>query len=457
MTQDRPASSSRWAMFQYSCRTLLLMMVVISVFFAWYSDREKLTKKVQRLDDELTVLRAALGDSVLNYDIPYDPYVYGANSRYFPGSARTFGPAGYSGYVRAGNNVPPPPAMSSGAAVATPSIPDTTVRGVLYRLFNAQKAWLSQNLNDNRDWQEFLAAYTDPFPYNSLAPSYDYSPSPPKAESRAKAKKPPSGDTSPKVDGRNYPVAKLLPVVRAMLQDGDSEVRLVTMMHLRGLERRFTNFVPTLIRVLDDQNSEVRRCAVTALTQMGPSAKKARPRLEELMNSSEAMDAVTAAAALAKIDPSIDLVSRLTELLTSESEQVSSQAAFILLQLGPEKAAPAVPTLLSLLDHKQARMRVTAAHAFSTLAPRDEAIDTLTEYVKKEKDPTVKMTMARIVLRLKAGVHATQSQSGKPYRRTRQLIFTSDDFRSILDEWERIWGLDQPGHAKPIRTHGGII
>ncbi len=47
--------------------------------------------------------------------------------------------------------------------------------------------------------------------------------------------------------------------------------------------------------------------------------------------------------------------------------------------------------------------------------------------------------------------------SADPVRRTRQLIFTSEDLRSILDTWERIWFLDQPSHLKPFRTHGGII
>jgi hypothetical protein len=47
--------------------------------------------------------------------------------------------------------------------------------------------------------------------------------------------------------------------------------------------------------------------------------------------------------------------------------------------------------------------------------------------------------------------------SGDPLRRTQQLIFTSEDFRLILDEWERFWMLDQPAHTTPYRTHGGII
>jgi hypothetical protein len=47
--------------------------------------------------------------------------------------------------------------------------------------------------------------------------------------------------------------------------------------------------------------------------------------------------------------------------------------------------------------------------------------------------------------------------SADPTRRAQQLIFTSEDLRAVLDEWERIWFLDQPSHMKPFRTHGGIL
>lgn len=47
--------------------------------------------------------------------------------------------------------------------------------------------------------------------------------------------------------------------------------------------------------------------------------------------------------------------------------------------------------------------------------------------------------------------------SGDPLRRTQQLIFTSEDMRLILDEWERFWMLDMPSHTTPYRSHGGII
>jgi hypothetical protein len=47
--------------------------------------------------------------------------------------------------------------------------------------------------------------------------------------------------------------------------------------------------------------------------------------------------------------------------------------------------------------------------------------------------------------------------SADPTRRAQQLIFTSEDLRLFLDEWERIWFLDQPSHLTPFRVHGGII
>jgi len=47
--------------------------------------------------------------------------------------------------------------------------------------------------------------------------------------------------------------------------------------------------------------------------------------------------------------------------------------------------------------------------------------------------------------------------SGDPSVRTQQLIFTSENFRAMLLEWERIWFLDQPDHMTPQRTHGGVI
>jgi hypothetical protein len=47
--------------------------------------------------------------------------------------------------------------------------------------------------------------------------------------------------------------------------------------------------------------------------------------------------------------------------------------------------------------------------------------------------------------------------SADPNRRVQQLIYTSEDLRLLLDEWERVWLLDAPDHMTPYRTHGGLI
>lgn len=47
--------------------------------------------------------------------------------------------------------------------------------------------------------------------------------------------------------------------------------------------------------------------------------------------------------------------------------------------------------------------------------------------------------------------------SSRPERRVQQLLFTSDDLRSLVDEYERFWFLDSPSHLTTIRTHGGIL
>lgn len=58
--------------------------------------------------------------------------------------------------------------------------------------------------------------------------------------------------------------------------------------------------------------------------------------------------------------------------------------------------------------------------------------------------------------------YATKRQAqllfpSQPQERSDALIFTSESLRQLLEEWERIWFLDQPDHATPMRTHGGII
>ncbi|MDA7980828.1 MAG: hypothetical protein MPJ50_18900 [Pirellulales bacterium] len=72
--------------------------------------------------------------------------------------------------------------------------------------------------------------------------------------------------------------------------------------------------------------------------------------------------------------------------------------------------------------------------------------------------------MRKLLLTLALGAMASShvgcvlpAYSGDPVRRTRELIFTSEDMRQMMDEWERIWFLDMPSNLTPFRTYGGII
>jgi len=47
--------------------------------------------------------------------------------------------------------------------------------------------------------------------------------------------------------------------------------------------------------------------------------------------------------------------------------------------------------------------------------------------------------------------------SALPGRRAEQLIFTSENLRAMVQEWERFWFLDQPDHMRitiPYRNVG---
>ena len=47
--------------------------------------------------------------------------------------------------------------------------------------------------------------------------------------------------------------------------------------------------------------------------------------------------------------------------------------------------------------------------------------------------------------------------SADPVQRTKQLIYTSENMRQLLEEWERFWFLDQPSTLTPHNIHGGIL
>lgn len=47
--------------------------------------------------------------------------------------------------------------------------------------------------------------------------------------------------------------------------------------------------------------------------------------------------------------------------------------------------------------------------------------------------------------------------STDPVIRTQQLIFTSEDLRTLMLEWERFWFINMPDHMTVQRVHGGVL
>lgn len=69
----------------------------------------------------------------------------------------------------------------------------------------------------------------------------------------------------------------------------------------------------------------------------------------------------------------------------------------------------------------------------------------------------VMMTFLLVLSTLPTVGCAIPIYSAIPSRRAEQLIYTSENLRALVQEWERFWFLDAPDHSTPYRTHGGVI
>lgn len=85
--------------------------------------------------------------------------------------------------------------------------------------------------------------------------------------------------------------------------------------------------------------------------------------------------------------------------------------------------------------------------------PLDRAIKDFTEELKMRR-----LLLAAMLLGcLTTSGCAIPIFSAIPERRAEQLIYTSENLRLLIQEWERFWFLDQPDHMTPYRVHGGVI
>src|SRR5688500_4414483 len=75
VASPRPRCPRRWLQFGFA--TLLKLVAVAAMLSAWWADRERLTQRIGRLENDQSVLRIAIGDDVEDgswYSDPYAPY-----------------------------------------------------------------------------------------------------------------------------------------------------------------------------------------------------------------------------------------------------------------------------------------------------------------------------------------------------------------------------------------------
>lgn len=212
----------------------------------------------------------------------------------------------------------------------------------------------------------------------------------------------PSGTpASPTQEDPAVKVAKqCLPAVVKLLTAGDANARQQAAATLASLGSLASPAATELAQAANDVDPSVRQAAFNTLATMGPAAKAAVPRLSALIEASDARcRPVEVAYALLQIDPQADVVAALVEVLRGKQGD-RPWALEVLSSMGASRATVAVPAIADLLGDDDPSIRLGAARAYSRLADRRDATQTLRAALANERHEAVKRGMARIIVRL---------------------------------------------------------
>jgi HEAT repeat protein len=160
--------------------------------------------------------------------------------------------------------------------------------------------------------------------------------------------------------------------------------------------------VPHLVKTLSDPKSELRERCVMILWDMGPPARAAVPALAKAMNDRDARLQVYAACAITAIDPKNQAaVPVLTSLLKHEDSYIREHAGYGLKNVGPA-ARVAVPNLVEALRaEKQVGTRIGLAEALAWLDPGNQmAVAALVDALKGTHSDYIRTTALRALGKL---------------------------------------------------------
>jgi|LSQX01.3.fsa_nt_gb HEAT repeat protein len=163
------------------------------------------------------------------------------------------------------------------------------------------------------------------------------------------------------------PIGNSLPILLQALADADSDLRLLAVEVLAELESN-EGALAALVAALDDPDRLVRITAVDQVARFGPKAKAALPALGRWLTDEDERFQLSAAAAIAKIDP--DQIDKMLPVLVAgldgENWLWRGMAAEAIGDLG-KVAAAALPQLRKLLQDDCAGLRCDAAVAISKI------------------------------------------------------------------------------------------
>jgi len=128
--------------------------------------------------------------------------------------------------------------------------------------------------------------------------------------------------------------------------------------------------VDPLIVALEDENPQVRVAAAVALEMIGPAAIKAKPILEEMLQSDDDRTNILACGIIRGIGgpDAIELTELVVTLLDNENFHVQYWACRALGGVGPRAAPVAAGKLIELLETGVASVRRNAAVALGDIA-----------------------------------------------------------------------------------------
>jgi hypothetical protein len=219
-TIKRPRAGRRWLQFGFS--TLLKVVAAAAVLSAWWADRERLTDRIGRLENDQSVLRIAIGDEVEDgswYSNPYGPQPGVPWVPTYPVHAASFSAATTAVISTIPVAPPEPPvafsARGGGAALGAGT---GAVIGSLYGLLKPHQHWLKAHCAEDRSWQEFLAG-GEPKDA-SVIPAVAVVPELPSASSP-----PPTSPAALPLQADSAAAKQCLPAVVKLLRAGDAQAR----------------------------------------------------------------------------------------------------------------------------------------------------------------------------------------------------------------------------------------